>query len=433
MGMDDEGLSSEINFPRVEDETQVADTYRFIQGNTIGHVEVDEKDISTEDKSTILRGPHLVDADLESYGLKVPNQESTVSDKILPTHFNSEIENDMLAGSDESSLRKSDEHSRKEIIHEYLQKNMAEDRNKEKEGNEHSSDTSKEAVEKYKQKKLPKDGKLHGEASHSLSYTHRDTENNESYEPVDEITFDNQYLSLSSLRFIKENEVGKVEDEPDVLIKKTMVPVKRGQHLPLTTLEEFHAYHIGSDELEKREQQKLEKSSFPSLDKFQKQEEDNLFDPLIYENSDEETDSYSQETKNVEKTSSVDVGTSKKENEVNILKDKSEFENRLVGIEETDVMYPNEIKDIERQFFTKNVQKETSLEGRHPLLISHDNSENIIDDKNNQNYNSSISEEEESDQELPVKEYKITNQVNSIRDIESLLGRERDDEDSTED
>jgi len=493
--MDDEGLSSEINFPRMEDETQVADTYRFIQGNTIGHVEVDEKDISTEDKSTILRGPHLVDADLESYGLKVPNQESTVSDKfskdvdsksdktadsksvniyqiqkhkklkdkikidadytidnndfevsgytteedkmdvsnkILPTHFNSEIENDMLAGSDESSLRKSDEHSRKEIIHEYLQKNMAEDRNKEKEGNEHSSDTSKEAAVNYKQKKLPKDG----EVSHSSSYTHRDTENNESYEPVDEITFDNQYLSLSSLRFIKENEVGKVEDEPDVIIKKAMVPVKRGQHLPLTTLEEFHAYHIGSDEKEKREQQKLEQSSFSSLDKFQKQEEDNSFDPLFYENSDEETESDSQETKNVEKTSSIDVGTSKKENEVNILKDKSEFENRLVGIEETDVMYPNEIKDIERQFFTKNVQKETSLEGRHPLLVSHDNSENIIDDKNNQNYKSSISEEEESDQELPVKEYKITNQVNNIRDIdipESLLGRERDDEDSTED
>merc|ERR1712142_1057641 len=99
-------------------------------------------------------------------------------------------------------------------------------------------------------------------------------------------------------------------------------------------------------------------------------------------------------------------------------------------------MYPNEIKDIERQFFTKNVQKETSLEGRHPLLVSHDNSENIIDDKNNQNYKSSISEEEESDQELPVKEYKITNQVNNIRDIdipESLLGRERDDEESIDD
>ena len=64
----------------------------------------------------------------------------------------------MLVGSDESSLRKTDEHSRKEIIDEYLQKNMAEDGNKEKEGNEHSSDTSKEAAVNYKQKKLPKDG-----------------------------------------------------------------------------------------------------------------------------------------------------------------------------------------------------------------------------------------------------------------------------------
>merc|ERR1719369_2271533 len=58
----------------------------------------------------------------------------------------------------------------------------------------------------------------------------------------------NSHKSPYSLRYIKEGEIGKVENETEVKTKKRMKPVLRGQHIPETTLVEFSFNHISSDE-----------------------------------------------------------------------------------------------------------------------------------------------------------------------------------------
>merc|ERR1712142_1128319 len=111
----------------------------------------------------------------------------------------------------------------------------------------------------------------------------------------------NQYKSLSSHRYIKENEVGHVDDKPEVPTKKSMIPVKRGHHLPLSTLEEFHAYHIISDEKGDSESRQY-KHMGESSESLQQKKAGISVAPLTYESIDEDREN---EPQQIEESSSA--------------------------------------------------------------------------------------------------------------------------------
>merc|ERR1719369_481906 len=154
----------------------------------------------------------------------------------------------------------------------------------------------------------------------------------------------NSHKSPYSLRYIKEGEIGKVENETEATTKKRMKPVLRGQHIPETTLVEFSFNHIRSDE-DSLGDKDIEGSS---LYNFQEEVKDN----------------------------SLTFG---KENIDKILKAETKFENELAG---DDISNSKEVIGMERQYFTKNIEKDASYDGWHPLLISHHESNSLNLDKN---------------------------------------------------
>jgi len=207
-----------------------------------------------------------------------------------------------------------------------------------------------------------------------------------------------QHLSHSSHRYLKGSEIGQVVEEKEILTQKMMIPVIRGQHLPVSTLEEFNVDHMTYSLTGDKES-----SEFENEDKLAHSESSNKFHQI--HDTKKSEDIYTDERVNIEK----------------LLQSETELENKLGDGTDKEILYPKEIMAMERRYFTKNIKEENTEEGRHPLFISnHDR------------------EEEESDEEKDYKPEEYTHEADIKEDekynlIGSVYHSEDEDENSEED
>merc|ERR1719233_172436 len=173
-------------------------------------------------------------------------------------------------------------------------------------------DATDENLEESKNRNIPKDRNSLLEALASLYHTNGNDEKEDSRDFERKSNIFSSHKSPYSLRYIKEGEIGNVEDETEAVTKKRMKPVLRGQHLPETTLVEFSFNHISSDD-DSLEYKDIEGSSLHNLQ---------------------------EEVKNNAVTG--------KENMDKILKAETKFEKELAG---DDITYSKEVVAEERQYF----------------------------------------------------------------------------------
>jgi len=409
-GMDEEKeFSSEENVKNINDKEILSDTEldkegeanskqetfdahyptgeRYLSENFIGIGEGDEIDLDKEEKSATLWGEHLPNINLEKHGMGFSNTKSTVKENSEKDTYSTSIEkensksvgaieipkqieigNNLVIDSDitddnreEGGFKTKEADERVISKHKDIENDIAIDLDMENDDYEESSGYTTEeykqqrvtkisntnvekgiySEDKYPVRRLNKDENSDATEENLLktSASHYKTFGTEQQKSTSNFEENSNLFSPYSLRYIKEGEIGKVEDEAETITKKRMKPVLRGQHLPETTLLEFSFNHISSDE-DSLEGKDLEGSSLHNL------------------------------LEEVEDTS-LSFG---EENTDKILKAQTKLENELVGEDDTDILYSKEVIGKERQYFAKNIKKDKSLNGRHPLLASHQKS-----------------------------------------------------------
>ena len=389
---------------------------RYLSENIIGIGEGDEIDLNKEEKSATLRGEHLPNTDLENHGMDFSNTKSTVKGNSKKDTYSPSIEmensksvdaieipkqvdirNNLVIDSDITIDDNEEEGGFKtkevdELViakHKEIENDIDIDLDMENDDYEESSgyiteedkqqrvtkisnsnmensiysedkyperhlnkgehfDATEENLKESRNQNIPKDIKSLLKTSASPYKTYGTEQQKVTSNFQENSNLFNTYKSPYSLRYIKEGEIGKVEDEAETIIKKRMKPVLRGQHLPETTLVEFSFNHISSDE-DSLEGKDLEGSSLHNL--LEEGEATSLF--FGEENTDK------------------------------ILKAEAKLENELAGDDDTDILYSKEVMGNERQYFAKNIKKDKSLNGRHPLLASHQKSYVLNSDKKN--------------------------------------------------
>merc|ERR1719357_909617 len=237
---------------------------RYISENNIGIGEGDEIDISEEEKSATLRGEHLPNKDLDSYGLDFRDLKSTgkkdskkdtysPSKEIeksksaatieFPEHIdvtnNMAIDSDITMEDDEESSGYVTEEVDELLITkpEGIENDITIDLDTKMDNDEKSSGFIKEEVKQQKASKIPDTNIDNSMYSKENEYQEKPLYTGQHFDATDENSkrksnLFNSHKSPYSLRYIKEGEIGKVEEEKEATTKKRMKPVLRGQHIP---------------------------------------------------------------------------------------------------------------------------------------------------------------------------------------------------------
>jgi len=291
---------------------------RYLDENEIGYSE-SEVDVQTERSIPLYRGQH--------------HHENTLEESLI----------EKVIGENESERYRESEAIRSEDVPHYepVQKEIRQDADLKTEVEEKTFDTFVEdSEESLETKPIEEEQEALTEDLNIAELKYGDRLN--AIEPESESNLNgevksrnDQHLSYSSHRYLKGSEIGQIVEEKEILTQKIMIPVIRGQHLPVSTLEEFNVdhmtYSLSADK---------ESSEFENEGKLEHSESSNKFHQI--HDTKKSEDIYTDERVNIEK----------------LLQSETELENKLGDETDKEILYPKEIMAMERRYFTKNIKEE---------------------------------------------------------------------------
>eukprot|EP00091_Calanus_sinicus_P006510 TRINITY_DN1718_c0_g1_i8.p1 TRINITY_DN1718_c0_g1~~TRINITY_DN1718_c0_g1_i8.p1 ORF type:complete len:455 (-),score=104.47 TRINITY_DN1718_c0_g1_i8:71-1435(-) len=344
---------------------------RYLQENEIGQLEK-EQDIREEDSYIpLFRGKHLRKTDLQESETEqrkdVDNYQTYLESKGLPETEESDKDMHPKHLSNEESEEIESQHEVEETPESYFplsccvpktdlkvsETEQEEDVDESERYKETIPDTVIHSKQISNEERLEVVSNAKDEETPSETLDKHREESKESKDHMNkESSYEKEHDISFSPRYLNEDEIEHIEDESVPLTQKVTFPVIRGQHLPDYTLKEFNA------------------------DKFDYIVEDHEM-PLKSENSGENVQRHSSEkSENLQKHLKSEGYDSLETSTINQQKQSVKGSMNTLHIDkEKETLYPQEIMNIERNYFKQKPQESEEISSGYTLESYGDSSQ----------------------------------------------------------